>query len=35
VYPGTLHEPHNDLDRANVLTDLQDWLSERSPPPGL
>ncbi len=25
-YPGTLHEPHNDLDKDKVLEDIQNWL---------
>ena len=25
-YPGTRHEPHNDLDRDKVLEDIQNWL---------
>ncbi len=32
VYHDTLHEPHNDLDRATVLSDVEHWISERSPP---
>ena len=27
-YPGTRHEPHNDLDREKVLDDLQGWLEK-------
>jgi len=26
VYPGGFHEPHNDLDRAQVVQDLEEWL---------
>lgn len=26
VYPGGAHEPHNDLDRAQVALDVQEWL---------
>ncbi len=29
IYPGTLHEPHNDLDRATVSEDVRRWLSGR------
>lgn len=29
VYPGTLHEPHNDLDRAVVSEDVERWLADR------
>ncbi|MEO5580085.1 MAG: lysophospholipase [Gemmatimonadaceae bacterium] len=29
VYPGTLHEPHNDLDRTTVSEDVQRWLGGR------
>ncbi len=25
-YPGTRHEPHNDLDREKVLDDIRQWL---------
>lgn len=26
IYPGSYHEPHNDLDRNQVMTDLVAWL---------
>ncbi|WP_299428426.1 alpha/beta hydrolase [uncultured Meiothermus sp.] len=26
VYPGGFHEPHNDLDKAQVLQDVEEWL---------
>ncbi len=26
VYPGSYHEPHNDIDREQVLTDMERWL---------
>jgi alpha-beta hydrolase superfamily lysophospholipase len=26
IYPGSYHEPHNDLDRDKVLADLGDWI---------
>jgi hypothetical protein len=25
-YEGGYHEPHNDINRAQVLTDLERWL---------
>jgi alpha-beta hydrolase superfamily lysophospholipase len=31
IYPGSYHEPHNDLDRQQVLTDLVDWLDAHLP----
>lgn len=30
IYPGGLHETHNDLDRETVLLDLLAWLDARS-----
>lgn len=30
VYPDTLHEPHNELRRATVAIDVEEWISERS-----
>jgi len=27
IYPEGAHEPHNDLDRAQVARDVEDWLS--------
>ncbi len=29
LYEGCYHEPHNDLDRQEVLADVVDWLEER------
>jgi alpha-beta hydrolase superfamily lysophospholipase len=26
IYPGGFHEPHNDLDKARVLQDVEEWL---------
>ncbi|MCX7600649.1 MAG: lysophospholipase [Meiothermus sp.] len=26
IYPGGFHEPHNDLDKAQVLQDISEWL---------
>jgi alpha-beta hydrolase superfamily lysophospholipase len=26
IYPGGYHEPHNDLQKAQVLHDITDWL---------
>jgi Lysophospholipase len=28
IYPGGYHEPHNDLDRERVASDVIDWLTE-------
>jgi alpha-beta hydrolase superfamily lysophospholipase len=28
VYPGTLHEPHNDLDKERVAEDICQWMEE-------
>lgn len=30
IYPGGFHEPHNDLDRETVVTDVTGWLEERT-----
>lgn len=30
IYPGGFHEPHNDLDREAVLSDVINWLDERT-----
>ncbi|MEO5904004.1 MAG: lysophospholipase [Gemmatimonadaceae bacterium] len=30
IYPGGFHEPHNDLDRELVLSDVIEWLNERT-----
>jgi len=27
VYPGGMHEPHNDIDREKVVSDVEEWLS--------
>ncbi|MEJ7758533.1 MAG: lysophospholipase [Gemmatimonadaceae bacterium] len=29
LYPGGLHEPHNDLDRSLVFQDVEQWLTHR------
>jgi alpha-beta hydrolase superfamily lysophospholipase len=29
VYPGGLHEPHNDLDHPQVVRDMLDWIERR------
>ena len=29
IYPGSYHEPHNDLDRNVVLADVMEWLAQR------
>jgi alpha-beta hydrolase superfamily lysophospholipase len=29
MYPGGFHEPHNDIEHARVLADVEDWLSRR------
>lgn len=29
IYPGSYHEPHNDLDRHQVMNDLVQWLNDR------
>ncbi|MBE9066744.1 alpha/beta hydrolase [Leptolyngbya cf. ectocarpi LEGE 11479] len=28
IYPGSYHEPHNDLDRNQVMNDLVQWLNQ-------
>jgi alpha-beta hydrolase superfamily lysophospholipase len=33
IYPGTRHETHNDLDRAQVLREIGDWIEARLPLP--
>jgi alpha-beta hydrolase superfamily lysophospholipase len=33
VYPGVFHEPHNDLDREAVYTDIATWIEARSSSP--
>lgn len=30
IYPGGFHEPHNDLDRETVMSDVIGWLDERA-----
>lgn len=32
IYPGTRHETHNDLDRAQVLREIADWIEARIDP---
>lgn len=32
IYPGGSHEPHNDLDRERVASDVIEWVLERSIP---
>lgn len=27
IYPGGVHEPHNDIDRAQVALDVEEWLN--------
>jgi alpha-beta hydrolase superfamily lysophospholipase len=29
VYPGGYHEPHNDLDHAQVAADMEQWITQR------
>ena len=29
IYPGSYHEPHNDLDAAVVTTDIIEWIGDR------
>jgi alpha-beta hydrolase superfamily lysophospholipase len=29
VYPGSLHEPHNDFDYLKVASDIEKWMAER------
>lgn len=31
VYPGGYHEPHNDLDRDKVVSDVIEWIAARTP----
>lgn len=31
IYPGSYHEPHNDLDRSQVMNDVVDWLDSHLP----
>ena len=28
IYPGSYHEPHNDLDHAQVVEDMVQWIDE-------
>lgn len=30
IYPGGFHEPHNDVDREAVLSDVINWLDQRA-----
>jgi alpha-beta hydrolase superfamily lysophospholipase len=32
IYPGGYHEPHNDIDRELVATDVIDWLLDHTTP---
>lgn len=27
IYPGVLHEPHNDVQHEQVAADIKDWLA--------
>ena len=29
IYPGGMHEPHNDINRSEVMTDVETWLSRQ------
>jgi acylglycerol lipase len=29
VYPGGRHEPHNDLEKDELVTDVSEWISAR------
>jgi alpha-beta hydrolase superfamily lysophospholipase len=29
VYPGGMHEPHNDVNRDEVMKDVEGWLSRQ------
>lgn len=31
IYPGSYHEPHNDLDRNQVMNDVVGWLDDQLP----
>jgi Lysophospholipase len=31
VYPGGHHEPHNDLEKEEAVTDITEWISARTP----
>ena len=31
IYPGGFHEPHNDLDKEAVMSDVIEWLTVRTP----
>jgi acylglycerol lipase len=33
IYPGALHEMHNDLNRAEVLADIAEWIEARATRP--
>jgi acylglycerol lipase len=33
IYPGALHEMHNDLNRTEVLADIADWIEARTAHP--
>jgi alpha-beta hydrolase superfamily lysophospholipase len=33
IYPGARHETHNELERAQVLREIGDWIEARLLPP--
>jgi alpha-beta hydrolase superfamily lysophospholipase len=33
IYPGSFHEPHNDLDRAQVVAEVGEWLERHAGSP--
>ncbi len=33
IYPGSYHEPHNDLDRDKMLRDVREWVDRRGDRP--
>jgi alpha-beta hydrolase superfamily lysophospholipase len=35
IYPGVLHEAHNDVGRDQVLRDIADWIESRLKPGAL
>jgi len=32
IYPGGLHEPHNDICSKQVIADMQSWMEKRIKP---
>ena len=34
IYPGARHETHNDLERAQVIREIGDWIEARLPVSG-